>query len=134
MSQDYSKNPLVKENVITFMDASGRTMFGEHIPDLDKDETIAIKNPVVVHVVPQQNGTMALQLLPAFFREFLAESDSSIIYNYPRTQVVLSEPLIFDFKFHGQYEAMFKPQPAPGPTQAPAPPAVNSKRIKLFDE
>lgn len=129
MSQDQTKQALIKENVVTFLDATGRALFGERIPALDTHETVAIKNPVVVHVVPQQNGTMALQLLPAFFREFLGESDSSIIINFPKGMIALSEPLVFDFKLYGQYEAMFKPTPPAAPA-----PQVETKRIKLFDE
>ena len=131
MSQDQTKQALVKDNVVTFLDATGRALFGERIPSLDTDETVAIKNPVVVHVVPQQNGTMALQLLPAFFREFLGEADSSITLNFPKSMIALAEPIVFDFKLYGQYEAMFKPQPLVTP--APAQPQVEAKRIQLFD-
>lgn len=134
MSQDQTKQSVVKENIVTFLDATGRALFGERIPALDTKETIAIKNPVVVHVVPQQQGTMALQLLPAFFREFLGESDGSITINFPKAMIALSEPLVFDFKLYGQYEAMFKPQPLGVPNAAPAQPQVEAKRIKLFDE
>jgi len=132
MSQDQTNQALVKENIVTFLDATGRALFGERIPSLDTKETIAIKNPVVVHVVPQQNGTMALQLLPAFFREFLGEADSTIIINFPKGMIALSQPLVFDFKLYGQYEAMFKPQPPTAP--ATSQPQVEAKRIKLFDE
>lgn len=131
MSSDITKQPLVKQNIVSFLDASGRALFGERIPDLDTTDTIAIKNSVVVHVVPQQNGTMALQLLPAFFREFLGESDASYVHHYPRASVALIHNTVFDFKLYGQYESMFKPAAA----SSTAPPAQEATNVvKIFDQ
>lgn len=132
MSQanNITKAPLNKENIVSFLDSTGRALFGERIPSLDTDDTIAIKNTVVVHVVPQQNGTMALQLLPAFFREFLGEPDATYVHHFPVASIALMENTVFDFKLYGQYEAMFKP----APVQETAPPVVPGKEVKLFDQ
>jgi hypothetical protein len=116
----------VKENLVAFIDPAGRTGFGELVPHLDTDTTVAIKNPVVVHVVPQGQN-MALQLLPAFFREFGASLEEPIIFNYPKTSIALSNNAVFDFKLYGQYEAMFAPPPLVQPVSDP-------KVVKLFDE
>lgn len=121
--------PIDKSNIISFLDATGRALFGEHVPSLDTADTIAIKNAVVVHVVPQPNGTMALQLLPIFFREFLAESNNSYTYNFPKNSIALMQSTAFDFKLYAQYETMFRPIDIAPVTLAP-----ESKKVKLFDE
>lgn len=132
MSQanNITKAPLIKENIVSFLDSTGRALFGERIPSLDTKETTAIKNTVVVHVVPQQNGTMALQLLPAFFREFLGEPDATYVHHFPNASIALMENTVFDFKLYGQYEGMFKPAPVQEAAQTPAP----GKEVKLFDQ
>ena len=132
MSQanNITKAPLNKENIVSFLDSTGRALFGERIPALDTEQTTAIKNTVVVHVVPQQNGTMALQLLPAFFREFLGEPDATYVHHFPSASIALMENTVFDFKLYGQYEAMFKP----APLQEAAQPVAPGKEVKLFDQ
>ena len=128
-----TKAPLVKENIVSFLDSTGRALFGERIPALDTESTTAIKNSVVVHVVPQQNGTMALQLLPAFFREFLGEPDATYVHHFPNASIALMENTIFDFKLYGQFEAMFTPAPPPEVAQA-VEPSPQGKEVKLFDQ
>jgi len=135
----YASQPFNHKNLITFLDSTGRSLFGEHIQDLDTEKTIAVKNPAVVHAVPQQNGTMALQLLPAFFREFLGEKDANIIFNFPLLTIALSDPdTVFDFKVYAQYEGMFKspdsvPTPAAHAVKA-APTLPAGKKVSMFDE
>lgn len=115
-----------RENLVAFIDQAGRTGFGERVPSLDTETTYAIKNPVVVNVI-QQGSNMALQLLPAFFREFSASQEEPIVFNYPKSALALTNGAVFDFKLYGQYEAMFAPPPLVQPVHDP-------KVVKLFDE
>jgi len=47
---------------------------------------LGIVNPVVLHVVPQdQSGKMAVQLLPVFFREFLAAKEEAVLFKYNKS-------------------------------------------------
>jgi len=131
---DIIKTPLVKENIISFLDSTGRALFGERIPSLDTKDTTAIKNSVVVHVVPQQSGTMALQLLPAFFREFLGESDATYVHHFPNASIAIMEQTVFDFKLYGQYEAMFKPAPQVVTASAQEGASAEGQVVKMFDK
>lgn len=133
---DITKAPLVKENIVSFLDSTGRALFGERIPALDTEDTTAIKNSVVVHVVPQQNGTMALQLLPAFFREFLGEPDATYVHHFPNASIALMEHTVFDFKLYGQYEAMFKPaqQIVTAAPQGVGGQPAEGQVVKMFDK
>lgn len=126
MSTETNLNVFVKENLIAFIDPAGRTGFGERVPSLDTDSTIAIKNPVVVHVIPQ-GPNMALQLLPAFFKEFSASQEEPIVFDYPRGAIAITNNATFDFKLYAQYESMFAPPPLVQPVSDP-------KVVKLFDE
>jgi len=126
-------------NFAIFLDVIGRTIIGEKVSEDDK--IIQVKNPVVVHVVPQQDpGTgqmkMSLQLFPIFFREFLADKDQNVTWNYRKDSITFpTEPIIVDFKLEGQYRAVFASMTsAPQVQQAPAQPQAGGKVIKLFED
>ena len=60
--------------LVVFLDTIGRTVLGERVDEKTTDIVLTIKNPAVVQVMPnQQTGQLALQILPLFFKEFLAE-------------------------------------------------------------
>ena len=132
-----------KLNLVTFLDLVGRTIIAEEA-DGSTEKVLKVKNPVVVHAVPQPDQTgnmrMTLQLLPLFFREFLADKNEGIIWDYKRSQII--EPanqVVFDFKLEGQYVQLFNdvtqhmpPQPQPQPQPQPRPQGDNV--IPLFDE
>ena len=134
MTNKFIQAPIVKENIVAFIDSTGRSGFCERVKDLDTADTLAIKNPVVVHVVAQPQGNMALQLLPAFFKEFNAEKDTGIIFAVPKSFMAFSVDAVFDFKLYAQYDAMFAPAPGAETLAAHSQPPAESKRVKLFDE
>jgi hypothetical protein len=97
-----------KNKIITFLDAVGRTILGEHNESLSTERDLAIVNPVVLHVVPQdQSGRMSVQLLPIFFREFLADKSSDVTYFYNKMLVTLTSIEALDFRLKSQYDQLF---------------------------
>jgi hypothetical protein len=120
------------ENKITvFFDSVGRTILGEKLEDKTTDKVLSIKNPAVVHIMPnQQTGQLQLQILPLFFKEFLADKDSGTVWNYNRENITEAVDVTFDFKLEAQYRQIFASGPAPAPQQPQGSPDV----VKLFDE
>ena len=96
----------MENKLITFFDTVGRTLIAELVNEAD--DTITVKNPVIVHIVPnQQSGQMALQLLPAFFKEFLADRNQDTEWTYKKDNITLSNNPELDFRLKSQYQAMF---------------------------
>ena len=121
-----------QNKIVVFFDAVGRTILGERIDAQTNDKVLAIKNPAVVHIMPnQQTGQLQLQILPLFFKEFLAEKDSGTLWKYNRENITEAVDVVFDFKLEAQYSQIFSATPAaPAPQQPQGSPEV----IKLFDE
>jgi hypothetical protein len=115
-----------------FLDAVGRTIFAEELPDRSNEEFLVVKNPVVVHIGSTQEGKMSLQLLPVFFKEFLADKDDDITFTYRRENIAMSDPVTFDYKLYNNYKQMFSNIILP--TDAPVDSAQKPKVIDLFDD
>jgi hypothetical protein len=121
-----------QNKIVVFFDTVGRTILGERIDTETNNSVLAIKNPAVVHIMPnQQTGQLQLQILPLFFKEFLAEKDSGTVWKYNRENITEAVDIVFDFKLEAQYRQIFSATPAaPAPQQPQGSPEV----IKLFDE
>lgn len=120
-----------ENKIVVFFDTVGRTILGERLDDKTTDKVLAIKNPAVVHIMPnQQTGQLQLQILPLFFKEFLADKDSGTVWNYNRANITEAVDVTFDFKLEAQYRQIFANMPAPAPQQPQGSPEV----IRLFDE
>jgi hypothetical protein len=120
-----------QNKIAVFFDSVGRTILGEKIEAETTDKVLAIKNPAVVHILPnQQTGQLQLQILPLFFKEFLAEKDAGTLWKYNRENITEAVDVTFDFKLEAQYRQIFASGPAPAPQQPQGSPEV----IKLFDE
>lgn len=120
-----------ENKIVVFFDTVGRTILGERLDDKTTDSVLSIKNPAVVHIMPnQQTGQLQLQILPLFFKEFLADKDSGTVWNYNRANITEAVDVTFDFKLEAQYRQIFANVPAPAPQQPQGSPEV----IKLFDE
>lgn len=135
-------------NLIAFLDSAQRTIFGEFVDRTEK--TLTIANPVVVNVQPEMNqmgqstGRMSLQLLPTFFREFLANQTEKIEFVYPIdmiTEINIKDGL--DVRLYGQYQQIFAPvnqqivTPPGGGQVMPAnqmPQYSNEQPVDLFTE
>jgi hypothetical protein len=120
-----------KNKLAVFFDSVGRTVLGEQVQDKTNDKILTIRNPAVVHITPNpQTGQLTLQILPLFFKEFLADKNASTFWEYKRDLITESQDLVFDFKLQAQYQQLFASAPAPAPTQPQSEPEV----IRLFDE
>jgi hypothetical protein len=120
-----------QNKIVVFFDTVGRTILGEKLEDKTTDKVLSIKNPAVVHIMPnQQTGQLQLQILPLFFKEFLADKDTGTVWNYNRENITEAVDVTFDFKLEAQYRQIFASGPAPAPQQPQGSPEV----IKLFDE
>jgi len=125
--------------IITFLDAVGRTIVGTLIAEETTDTITAVQNPVVLHVVPQdQSGRMSVQLLPIFFREFLADKTADVTFLYKKDTITETSITEFDFRLQAQYTQMFNKSnifvpPADG-VAAPVVGQAPNSVINLFDE
>jgi frataxin-like iron-binding protein CyaY len=121
-----------QNKIVVFFDTVGRTILGERIDAETNDKVLTVKNPAVVHIMPnQQTGQLQLQILPLFFKEFLAEKDSGTLWKYNRENITEAVDVVFDFKLEAQYRQIFATTPtAPAPQQPQGSPEV----VKLFDE
>jgi len=133
------------KKLTAFFDNVGRTIFGEQIGSTETQ--IEIKNPVVLHVQPQNDGRMALQLFPCFFREFLIDPNEGVRVKYNKSNIAqCNEEITFNMALTIQYTNMFAPvttAPTITPTTPLAGPDVVAARrpdpkmdnvIKLFDD
>jgi hypothetical protein len=119
------------KKLIVILDTVGRTILGEAVESQTADLT-PIKNPVVLSVQQQPNGQMSIGLHPIFFREFLGDKSSDVVFNYKTSAITTSDVDTLDFRLQSQYSQIFNPANqivAPTPT-ADANPSV----ISLFDE
>lgn len=124
-----TENTNTKLTVI--LDSVGRTILGESVESTDTT-SVSIKNPVVLHVVPADNqGKMSVQLLPLFFREFLADKTGDVVISYDASRISKTDIDALDFRLQAQYSQMFnKSNIFVPPTAQPD----NSSVVNLFDE
>jgi len=122
-------------NLTTFLDSLGRTIIAESRPELDTQTHLAVVNPVIVHIVPVGNsGQMTVQLLPVFFREFLADKTEDTTWHYNRSSITEAEKIVFDFKLTAQYQQMFSKTNLIVPPDAADAGTPSPDVVKLFDE
>jgi hypothetical protein len=122
--------------LVVILDSIGRTVLGEQA---SKDaEVVKLKNPVILHIVPADNqGKMSVQLLPVFFREFLADKTGDAVFNYRVDNIVTTDIDAIDFRLQAQYKQMFNPENGfvntnnMPPNQ---PSGLPPKVVDLFDE
>ena len=132
MNNDSNNKP-ANVKLVVFLDTIGRTIVAEKISENDAD--IVVKNPAVVNITPNPtNGQISLQLLPLFFREFLADISEATKWTYKKSLITLSSDMVLDFKFIAQYMNIFVPPQQQPPQAAQPEPQKEEKVIKLFDE
>lgn len=118
-----------ENKIVVFFDTVGRTILGEKINSDEK--TLTVKNPAVVHILPnQQTGQLQLQILPLFFKEFLADKDAGTTWKYKKENITESDDITFDFKLEAQYRQIFASISSTVSQQPQGSPEV----VKLFDE
>ena len=113
------------KKLIVFLDAIGRTLLGKVASETDT--SISIENPSIVHVQPNPaNNQLQLQIIPLFFKEFLANRDEDTVWHFNKNTITLCGETEFAAQFMAQYEHMWTPLPPPEPKE--------TKVVKLFDE
>jgi hypothetical protein len=120
--------------LVLFLDPIGRNILGEQVSS--ENNLLSVKNPVILHVADSGGGKMSVQLLPLFFREFLADKSSDVVFSYQLDKVVKTDIEAFDFRLQAQYNQIFSKQsvfvaPQDQPQQAQQP---SNSVINLFDE
>jgi len=126
--------------LVVFLDAIGRTIIA--VREDETDEILKAKNPAVVNIVQQPgDNRMALQLFPIFFKEFLAEKEEPVIFNYRKNGITMSEDMALNFKVGMQYEQLFSKtgevvtEPPATASQPPSPQQVEAKEpVPLFND
>lgn len=121
-----------------FLDYLGRNIIGELV---ESNSTIhKVKNPVILHCPPSpdNSGRMSVQLLPLFFREFLADKTEDVVFDFIKDKIIETSIEAIDFRLQAQYAQLFnknnefvaggQPQPQQQPQQS------SNDVIKLFDE
>lgn len=128
-----------KKQLTTFLDLVGRTIIGEEVVEKSSTEVLAVKNPVILHVVPQGNsGAMNVQFVPLFFREFLADATDDVVFFYNRSTITTTSVDAFDFRLQTQYNQLFNKSNVfvpPGAGKVATPQSTGSGNIvDLFDK
>jgi hypothetical protein len=123
--------------LVLFLDPIGRNILGEELENAADNTTISVKNPVILHVADSGGGKMSVQLLPLFFREFLADKSADVVFSYQKDKIVKTDIDAFDFRLQAQYNQIFSKQsvfvsPQGQPEQQTQQPS--NSVINLFDE
>jgi hypothetical protein len=120
-----------KTKLITFLDPIGRTILGE---DATTETQFGVKNPVILHVVPDNQGRMSVQLLPIFFREFLADKSEDVIFYYKCDSITKTNLENLDFRLQAQYNQLFNKANIFVPPTGETGEQKTEKVVNLFDE
>jgi len=133
MSND-TTNTTTNATLTVILDAVGRTILGEPIASGDASK-LTLKNPVILHVVPADSqGKMSVQLLPLFFREFLADKTGDVTVTYSVDRISPTDIDALDFRLQSQYNQMFNTNNTFVPPSTPTPDSNGEQVINLFDE
>ena len=130
----------MSEQIVVFFDALGRTILGK--PVSETPTTIEVQNPAVLHAGLNNEGKIQVNLIPAFFREFLKDWNTPLLFTY-RLENIIKETsgIVLDDKLVAQYNSMWQPRPPREevkkivrelkPVDTEAQPV---ERLNLFDE
>lgn len=125
----------MSKKIVTFLDTVGRTIIGEEVDSPKGPNFLGVKNPVIVHIVPnQQTNQMALQLFPLFFKEFQADKNEDTVWSYNRESIVESTGIILDVKLQSQYSNMFSNLILPDSSIISPAEAKGGKVVKMFED
>lgn len=116
----------MKENThVALIDHVGRNIIGKLVSE--SDTTITVKNPVILHCQPQQNGQLEVQTFPVFFFEFIDKATrEQNDWTYTKANIITSN-VVLDERILSQYEKINTP-----PEEVVAP-STNPKVISIND-
>lgn len=91
-----------------FLDTLSRTILGEAVPEKTTTDKLAVKNPVILDIVPnQQTNQLQLRMIPIIFREFQAAKDDGVVWKFNRDSITENEGFELEFRIKAQYQQMF---------------------------
>jgi len=113
--------------IILFVNHVGQTLLAEKIEDTAQH--LKVKNPAILHVTPNQNSQLQVQLIPYFFREFIdqASRKNGAVFTFGKDKIVAAD-INLEAKLIDQYNRIFSDAPAAQSTGKE--PSV----VKLFEE
>lgn len=127
-----------KIKLTVILDTIGRTILGELVES--SDDILSIKNPVVLNIQADNSGRMSVQLLPLFFREFLADKNEDVVFCFNRNSITPAKDVVLDFRLQAQYSQLFgksnifiPPTNDIGSNVATQGQNTDNKIVKLFD-
>lgn len=126
--------------LVVFLDTLSRTILGEADQSKSTDAKLAVKNPVILDIVPNpQTNQLQLRMIPVIFREFQAAKDEHVVWFFNRDSIVENEGFELEFRIKAQYQQMFSnlvlPNTGAGNIAAPqGAQAPAGDVIKLFDD
>ena len=120
-----------------FVDSIGRTIVGELVSE--NKTSLEVKNPAVIHVQPNpQNGQLAVQLIPYFFKEFQEGNKADSVWIFLKANITTGKDLQLDDRLVSQYTNMFSLiETPPLPELIGADATANTGQppvVKLFDD
>ena len=124
-----------KTNLTVIVDNVGRTIVGE-LKSLDSNKNLILQNAAVLYVASDEEnkGRITVQMVPLFFREFLANKESSVLAHYNNGNYVLLDIEDYDGRMLQQYQQTFsKPVAATSPQQTESK-ADEPKIVNLFED
>jgi len=125
---------MTANDLVLFLDSIGRTVIGEL--KQETKTTLQVKNPSVLHVVPnQENGQIQVQLIPVFFKEFADPTASGdTTWGYLKSNVTKATDVKLDERLVTQYSNMYSVIQQPTPGEAAAATTGDAPVVKLFDD
>jgi hypothetical protein len=122
------------KKIVVFFDGVSRTVVGQEIESNDK--TLTVKDPAVLHLQPNpQTGQLSLQILPLFFKEFLADKADDVVVSFTKDSIAIVKDPVLDFKILAQYEQIMSLASQPQPEQPlPGQQPTSDDVVKLFDD
>ena len=119
-----------QQQIVVFHDLVGRTVLA-NLKSKDKGD-LNVENPVVLNVVPGENGRMTVQLFPLFFREFLADKSEKVTFTFKEGNYTPTDITALDFRLLAQYNQMFSAEAVLTPS--PQSQDKSSTVVNLFEE
>lgn len=97
-------------DISVFFDSMGRTIIGVVV---DTTPThITVRGPAILHAGLNQDGKIQVNLIPAFFREFLSDWNAPVMFDYSINNIVRDASGIqLDLSLIKQYESMWSKRP-----------------------
>ena len=105
----------MQEKHTVIIDQIGRTLLG--VEEFQTEQEIGLRNPIILHFQPSQNGQLELQVFPLFFFELLDKDNrdkNTWVFN--KSSVVVSD-VVLNSDILARYSQINTPPAPPTPVQ-----------------